>query len=206
MKEHHKKNMQAYDRGARGLAATYNGLASAVVLPGLAERLPESGAGKRALDLGCGSGRDAFWLATEYGYEVTAVDGSAAMLDCARTEKAHPRVRYVQDMLPELDRTRATEGARSFDLVVLSAVWMHLQPPEREVLMTHIAAMANKDALVYISLRHGDVPADRPMFPNGADEVARLARRHGARFERIGGDDDRQGRGGVTWEYVALRF
>lgn len=203
MKEHHKKNIEAYDRAARGLAQTYNGLAVEDVLPGLAVRLPQPAQGRRALDLGCGAGRDAFWLAAR-GFEVVAVDASAQMLAYARRDKAHERVRYMRDMLPEIKKVRREGGL--FDFILLSAVWMHLQPRERHVLMNHIAALAAPGALVYISLRHGEAPADRPMFANEAAEVERLGKAKGAQFERVGGDDDKQGRGGVKWEYVTLRF
>jgi 2-polyprenyl-3-methyl-5-hydroxy-6-metoxy-1,4-benzoquinol methylase len=210
MGTHHKKNLETYDRDARALAETYNALASTDVLPGLAERLPSSTREKRrrALDLGCGSGRDAFWLAAEQGFAVTAVDGSRQMLAYAGKWKKHPRVRYEQDTLPDLAqvRDRAAKTHEKYDVFVLSAVWMHLQPAERAVLMTHIAALANPKALVYISLRHGPAPADRPMFACPADEVKALGRAHRARFEKIGGDRDRQGRNGVHWEYVTLRF
>jgi SAM-dependent methyltransferase len=41
--------------------------------------------GQRVLDLGCGTGEDAIWLAGR-GLRVTAVDGSAAMLRTARSK------------------------------------------------------------------------------------------------------------------------
>lgn len=208
MREHHRKNRQAYDRDAEALARVYNAMASADVLPGLEERLPQ-GTDLRALDLGCGSGRDAFWLAQEKGFEVVAVDASAAMLAQARRLKAHERVRYVEDSLPGLAKVRRAETARGgagFDLFIMSAVWMHLQPDERAETMRHIAAMARPGAVVYVSLRHGPAPEDRPMFDNSAAEISALAAVYGGRAEVTGADRDRQGRAGVKWEYVALRF
>ncbi|MBU0858570.1 MAG: class I SAM-dependent methyltransferase [Alphaproteobacteria bacterium] len=210
IRDHHKTNLDTYDREAKTLAQTYNALATDVVLPGLDERLPHSDKNKRrrALDLGCGSGRDAFWLANERGFAVTAVDGSAAMLAQAAKLKSHPRVQYMKDTLPALEKVRkhAERTHEKYDVILLSAVWMHLDEDERKVLMTHIAALANPKALVYISLRNGPAPADRPMFATEAAEVKALGRAHRARFEVIGTDDDKQGRGGVKWEYVALKF
>ncbi len=208
MRGHHRKNRQAYGRDAEALARVYNAMASADVLPGLEERLPQ-GARLRALDLGCGSGRDAFWLAQEKGFDVVAVDASPEMLAQARRLKAHERVQYVQDSLPrlsKLDREKTARGGQGFDVFVMSAVWMHLQPDERAETMRHIAAMARPGAVVYVSLRHGPAAEDRPMFDNSVAEISALAAAYGARVEVTGADRDRQGRAGVKWEYVALRF
>lgn len=43
--------------------------------------------GPRILEIGCGTGQYSAWLAAQ-GYELTAVDVSPAMLDCARTKLA----------------------------------------------------------------------------------------------------------------------
>jgi len=210
MRDHHKKNIESYNKDARALAEVYNGLSPDAVLPGLAERLPPSTREKRrrVLELGCGSGRDAFWLANEKGFEVVAVDASPMMLAMAEKYKKHPRVRYVQDVMPEIPKVMETARKThdKFDVFVLSAVWMHLQPDEREMMMRNIALLAKQRALVYISLRHGPAPLDRPMFENSAAEIKELGRRHGAQLQVVGTDRDRQGRAGVKWEYVALKF
>jgi ubiquinone/menaquinone biosynthesis C-methylase UbiE len=44
--------------------------------------------GEAALDLGCGTGTDALWLA-EQGMQVTALDASPAMLEIARAVRFH---------------------------------------------------------------------------------------------------------------------
>lgn len=210
MRDHHKKNIESYNRDARTLAEVYNGLSSEDVLPGLEERLPPSTRQKRrrVLELGCGSGRDAFWLADAKGFEVVAVDASSKMLAFAEKYKKHPRVQYVRDVMPEIPKVMETarKTHEKFDVFILSAVWMHLQPDERELMMQNIALLAKQRALVYISLRHGPAPADRPMFENSAAEIKELGRKHGAKLQVVGADSDRQGRAGVKWEYVALKF
>src|SRR5437588_11801910 len=61
----------------------------------------------RALELGCGTGASAVWLAQQ-GFDVTALDLSAAAIACARqrADEAGARVRFlVADVLhppPEL--------------------------------------------------------------------------------------------------------
>ena len=76
-----------------------------------------------ALDVGCGEGTDAIWLASA-GWEVTAVDISNVALDRARTEDREQRVTWLRadlsSWLPPVD---------SYDLVV--AQFLHVPPSER---------------------------------------------------------------------------
>ena len=81
--------------------------------------------GRAALDLGCGTGRHALWLA-ESGAGVTAVDFSAGMLAEARTKPGADAVRWV-----EHDLDVPLPFAADFDLVVSGLVLEHLRelPP-----------------------------------------------------------------------------
>lgn len=69
----------------------------------------------RALDVACGEGRNALWLA-EQGWQVTAVDFSAVGLAKAArlAESRHVHVDWV-----EADITRWNPPAGAFDLVVM---------------------------------------------------------------------------------------
>jgi len=67
----------------------------------------------RVLDLGCGAGQLARYLATRGAAEVIGVDVSERMLELARTQWAHPRVSYQRMAIEEL----AFAPGR-FDLVV----------------------------------------------------------------------------------------
>ncbi len=78
--------------------------------------------GLDVLDLGCGTGRHALWLA-EHGASVIALDFSEGMLAEARRKPGADRVRWmVHDLaqaLPFADR--------SFDLVVNGLVMEHIE-------------------------------------------------------------------------------
>ena len=78
--------------------------------------------GRDVLDLGCGTGRHAAWLA-EAGARVTAVDFSAGMLEKARERVPAGDVRFIShdlhDPLPF--------GDASFDAVVSGLVLEHLR-------------------------------------------------------------------------------
>jgi 2-polyprenyl-3-methyl-5-hydroxy-6-metoxy-1,4-benzoquinol methylase len=205
MTPENKASLDTYNKTASTLAGIYNHLASRIVLPGLEERLPVSAPGKilSALDLGCGSGRDAFWLARDKGFDVVAIDGSEEMIRLARQEKANPAILYMVDVLPGIERVKAT--GKKFDVVLMSAVWMHLNKDERQILADNLADITNKNALIYISLRDGPSPADRPMFPVSVKEVREIALSRDMDFEHLGRVEDRQGRGQVFWEYVTLK-
>ncbi|GAA0398859.1 class I SAM-dependent methyltransferase [Streptomyces luteireticuli] len=67
--------------------------------------------GRRVLDLGCGTGRDAAWLHGTAGRRVTGADLSPQMLSYARTHHAGPS--YVRADLRDFDL-----GTGAFDAVV----------------------------------------------------------------------------------------
>ena len=83
-------------------------------------------AGGRALDLGCGPGRNAVWLAQQ-GYQVDALDVSPVALDWGRERAAAAgaEVRFVQaDVLGWRPEAR-------YDLVYDSGCFHHLPPHRR---------------------------------------------------------------------------
>ncbi len=105
----------------------------------------------RALDLACGAGRNAVWLA-EQGWRVTAVDYADAALEIARRRAIEREVDVdwieadVVDWIPE---------SRAFDLVCV----LYLQVPstDRRVVLTHAAdAVAPGGTLLVVghALRH----------------------------------------------------
>ncbi len=77
--------------------------------------------GLRVVDLGCGTGRHALWLAAA-GAAVTAVDFSEGMLEEARRKPGAVSVRFV---VHDLDRPLPFADA-AFDLVVSGLVLEHL--------------------------------------------------------------------------------
>ncbi len=88
----------------------------------------------RALDLACGEGRNAVWLA-ECGWDVTGVDFSKVGLDKAR-RLAEARGVTVQWELADV--TEYTPAPESFDLVIV--MYLHLPQAARRVARRHAAA------------------------------------------------------------------
>lgn len=126
-----------------------------------------------ALDVGTGSGRDAAAL-QERGWRVVAVDCSLDMLREARRRHPDSRITWLHDRLPHLTTLRGEQ----FDLILCSAVWMHLDPTERVVGMSTIRALLADEAICIITLRH---PPDvsRSMFEVTMSETTDVAQRHG---------------------------
>lgn len=128
------------------------------------------------IDIGAGTGRDAAAFA-DLGHRVTAVEPTPELRSEAQRLHPHPAITWIDDSLPDLDRVHAI-GER-WDLVMLTAVWMHLDEAQRERAMARVAPLLRPDAVMVLSLRHGPVPAGRRMFEISAAETRELARRHG---------------------------
>jgi len=87
-----------------------------------------------ALDLACGAGRNAVWLA-EHGWRVTAVDFSGVALGMARTLAAERRVEVEWI---EADVVAWTPPARAYDLVCVC--YLQLPASERRTALAHAAS------------------------------------------------------------------
>jgi len=136
----------------------------------------------RVLDVGCGEGADAIWLAGR-GWQVTGVDFSAAALkraaarsrrageDPAAADTIAGRIQWQQH-----DVTRWAPPARRYDLV--TAQFMHLPSVPRTVLFRSLAdAVAPGGTLLIVGHDVSDVPTTAHRMPDpdlffSADEVA----------------------------------
>lgn len=100
----------------------------------------------RALELACGSGTNAVWLAHE-GWQVTAVDWSSVALENARAKAADAgvEIEWLERNLLEW-----TPPVHAFDLVAI--VYLHLPEHERRpVYASAAAAVAEGGRLVVIA-------------------------------------------------------
>jgi SAM-dependent methyltransferase len=97
-------------------------------------------------DLGCGSGRDAAWLAAS-GREVVGFDASPELLSIARS--LHPGVEFRLGTLPDLEGVE--EG--SFDSVLCETVLMHLGGDEVAPAIGRILELLTPGGTLYLSWR-----------------------------------------------------
>ncbi|MYA60445.1 MAG: methyltransferase domain-containing protein [Chloroflexi bacterium] len=190
-----------YDANAETVVAQYEGLASETVHGWLRDLLPNGSA--TVLDIGAGSGRDAAWLSAK-GYDVVAVEPSASMRAAGAAIHAHAPIRWIDDRLPAL--ATVSKSGLSFDLILLSAVWMHLPPGDRPRAFRKVINLLKPGGLMAIVLRDGPADQARGIHPVVLEEVEGLARDHGAFVERHTAAEDQLGRPGIRWIQVAVRL
>lgn len=159
----------------------------------------------RVLDIGAGIGNDAAAFAA-MGHSVVAVEPTGELRRAALALYPSPRIEWLDDSLPELAVLRA-RGER-FDLVMLQAVWMHLDEAQRARAMPLVAAQLADAGTLLLSLRHGPVPAGRRMFAVTAVETIALAAAQGLApvLNIVTPSAQEQNRGdGVSWTRLAFR-
>jgi SAM-dependent methyltransferase len=191
---------EGYAESADALAAQYETLTFDQVHRDVLHLIPRSPVS--VLDLGAGTGRDAAALAG-FGHTVVAVEPTAALR--AHGEQLHrsPRIEWLDDSLPDLLRLRTRGG--QFDVIMATAVWMHLDAAQRRQAMRQVAGLLQPTGLLFMSLRHGPVPAGRRMFDVGADETIALGREHGLSLVHRQEREDMLDRADVRWTFLVLR-
>ncbi|HSV57957.1 MAG TPA: class I SAM-dependent methyltransferase [Variovorax sp.] len=159
----------------------------------------------RVLDVGAGIGVDAAWFASR-GHEVVAVEPTPEFRAAGTRLYPSPNIEWLDDSLPRLDLVSASR--QTFDAVMLSGVWMHLDEPERREAMPILASLLAPVGVLVLSLRHGPVPAGRRMFEVSGEETVELAGRHDLRpvlnmqTESIQASNRAAG---VTWTRLAFK-
>lgn len=123
-----------------------------------------------ALDVGCGEGSDAVWLASQ-GWQVTAVDLSQVALDRGKAHEPTGRVKWLQG-----DILGWEPPAAAFDLV--ASHFLHFAPADRELMVRRLAAAVKPGGTLLVVSHHpSDLQTnvgrwDMPAFYFTASELA----------------------------------
>lgn len=193
----------AYDGQADSLAERYVRISTEHMLAQVLSTIPAGTKGAIALDVGAGTGRDAAWLKSQ-GYEVVAAEPAAGMRRIAANAHGSLGIRWVSDALPSLDHVHSLGLA--YDLILMSAVWQHVAPTDRQRAFRKLATLMKPGGLMIMTLRHGPSAPEMHMHSTSISEIEGLARVHGLEVLKAAPSLDQGGRTEVTWDIVALRM
>lgn len=158
------------------------------------------------LDVGAGSGRDVYYLAEKaQGKEtqIIAVEPAVVLAKMGQVLTRDLPVRWIGDSLPPLQKVVGL--AQQFDLILLSAVWMHLSSSERPLALVTLSRLLNSTGLLVISLRHGPSPDARVMHSVSVDELLTLAADCQLQLLDLSQDEtDKLGRSQVHWQTLVF--
>lgn len=181
--------------------ASWEAIDDEALLRPVARYLPPPPA--RLAEVGAGTGRTAAWLSAK-GHEVTAIEPVAALREAGMALHGGQGIEWIDDRLPGLADVRD----RTFDGVLLIAVWQHLPLASRRAALARLAAMVAPGGVLLMSLRHGPGARGRPVYPCdpaetiGQAEWLRLGLLH--REEAPSLQEGNRAMG-VTWTWLAFR-
>ena len=196
------RGTEGYAEAAPELIQRYDSLAFADVHRPVLHLIPAVPCS--ALDIGAGTGRDAAHLAA-IGHRVVAVEPRDALRIPAMALHPSPLIEWVDDSLPDLAVVRARR--QSFDLVMLTAVWAHLDVEQRRTAMPNLASLLGTRGVMIMSIRQGPAPPARRAFEVSAEETVELARAQGLAVTanlRTPSVQEANRRAGVTWTRLAF--
>jgi SAM-dependent methyltransferase len=126
------------------------------------------------------------------------------MLAHARAKHPSSRIQWLSDSLPDLAKVRRL--GLSFDLILLSAVWMHIPPAARQRALRKLATLLAPKGRIAISLRLGAPDTERAMYEVSLPELTGLAQQFGLRIVHTNDSQDKLGRSEVSWTNVVLEL
>ncbi|WCP67808.1 class I SAM-dependent methyltransferase [Vibrio tubiashii] len=187
-----------YEQNAEQLCAQYNALQAESVNSAWCLYWPISG--DKVLDVGAGCGRDAKWMA-ESGCEVYAIEPCQALRNLG-SEHTGESIVWLDDSLPALSRT--TNLSIRFDVILVSAVWMHLAPTYRKRAFRKLANLLAPNGKLIITLRHGEFDDGRVSYDVSVEELEQLSKDSALLVHDVTDQSDQLNRCDVSWQTVVM--
>lgn len=193
----HPETIRYYDANAERFISSTVTADMGPLLSVFLELVPPGG---RALDWGCGSGRDALAMARA-GYDVVPADPSTAMADAAEALTA---LAVRREAFSDLDDVGA------FDGIWASASLLHATSGELPGILTKATSALKSSGVLYVSFKLGDFEGERNgRWFNDMDETALrgvVSEVDGLTVERVWTSADvRPGRSHEVWLNAILR-
>lgn len=191
-----------YNKNAVKYLAQYDSVAASLVHADWSTILKKLPPGL-ALDIGAGSGRDALWLAQQ-GWTVTAVEPAEGLRRLGQ-QKTGIEVKWVDAQLPTLEYLPTP--SQGYDLILLSAVWMHLNQEQRSVALPRLKEILSPDGVMIITLRFGPSEPGRPMYSVSVEELSQLGEQYALKVDEMSQThtSDQLRRHEVSWKTLCLR-
>ncbi len=189
-----------YSRYAEILAERYEKVPTDRVHRTWLHLLPRTKA--NVLDVGAGSGRDAGFFARQ-GHEIVAVEPCSELREIGQRLHPEAAITWINDRLPSLKAVHALK--LRFDLILLSAVWMHVPATSRERAFRKLLGLLKPGGILVMTLRQGPAPDERQMHPVSSEELRRFAAQFAAEVVIQAKQPDEMGRPGIDWEVVVCR-
>jgi SAM-dependent methyltransferase len=142
-----KDTLSAYQAGAAGFARDWHEQPPPADLQALIRRFFRPGG--RTADIGCGSGREVAFLASN-GFDAIGYDASDALLELARLR--YPKLEFRAASLPAL----ADLPDDAFDNVLCETVIMHLPRALIAAAVRRLLAVLKPNGILYLSWRVTD--------------------------------------------------
>ncbi|MFV0576464.1 MAG: class I SAM-dependent methyltransferase [Vibrio sp.] len=156
--------------------------------------------GESVLDIGAGSGRDARWFIKQ-GCSVVAVEPCDNLRQIG-SQNSSQEIQWFGDYLPNLVGVKALE--RQFDLILLSAVWMHIPIENRLASLSELASLLSEQGKIVITLRHGSFEDGRESHTVSINELRTFAAQLGLSILDEFDDSDALNRNSIYWQTVVL--
>ncbi len=192
------KTLDIYSQNADQFATQYDSVMFESVHQSWLQYWPVSGA--QVLDIGAGSGRDSRWF-VEQGCSVVAVEPCDNLRELGKQNSADS-IQWFGDYLPNLTGVEAL--SRQFDLILLSAVWMHIPEQLRLDSLQALSNLLADDGKLVITLRHGEFSDGREGYDVSVQELTQLGREAGLVVCLESGAADVLQRNCIIWQTVVL--
>lgn len=192
-----------YESHAASLADGYETLSLESAHPALLSLIQESFKDRplSVLDVGAGTGRDASWFAA-HGHRIVAAEPSPAMQQIGKRLHPSPEIEWRLDSLPELPETLAS--GEKYDLIILSAVWMHVKPDDRRRALETLLRLLEPDGKIYLTLRIGPSEPARGIHRVSVDGLRELLDPLGLKAQKLDEQSDLLGRSNIRWVAMSI--
>ncbi|WP_086984470.1 class I SAM-dependent methyltransferase [Vibrio aphrogenes] len=193
------QTLDVYNQKAKQFVDQYDSVTFESVHQSWQQYWPQSG--DKVLDIGAGSGRDSRWFFHQ-GCSVVAVEPCENLRQLGQ-KNSPSSIQWIGDYLPDLTSVEAL--SQSFDLILLSAVWMHIPLESRPASLKALTERLHVQGKIVITLRHGDFDDGREGYDVSIKEIERLANQVDLMICLQSGSDDALQRNSVVWETVVLK-